>query len=128
MRRPGRAAGFGLAVVSVFCLSAVITHTVEAEGLPAAAVSAPSAVEGVKKGRRYALVIGINDYQHLGKLECCRQDAEQLAKVLLDRAGYDSDFTCLIINGEVPRQFEPLHMHGELLCARDLPGGPHDTF
>jgi len=57
--------------------------------------------------RRYALVIGINEYEYLGKLQCCRQDAEELARVLVERAGFDPLRVCLVADGERPRQFQP---------------------
>jgi len=59
--------------------------------------------------RRYALVIGINEYEYLGKLQCCRQDAEELARVLVERAGFDPDYVCLMADVERPRPFQPTY-------------------
>ena len=47
-------------------------------------------------GERYALVIGIDGYQHLGKLKTCVADAEALAKVLVERAGFDRERVILL--------------------------------
>ena len=39
-------------------------------------------------GERWALLIGIDDYQALGKLKYCAADAEALGRVLVARSGY----------------------------------------
>jgi len=62
-----------------------------------------------RPGRRFALVIGINDYDLLGKLESCRADAEAIARVLVDRAGFEPGRLCLLADGERPRQFQPTY-------------------
>ena len=51
---------------------------------------------GAWGGERYALVIGINGYEHLGKLTTCVADAEALAKVLVQRAGFASDHVVVL--------------------------------
>lgn len=40
---------------------------------------------------RWALLIGINEYQSMGKLKYCREDAEGLAKVLVHGARFPSE-------------------------------------
>ncbi|MEQ9638409.1 MAG: caspase family protein [Alphaproteobacteria bacterium] len=55
--------------------------------LPLAAVHADQSRDEVF-GAFHALVIGINDYQHLPKLESAIGDAEEVGKVLEDRYGY----------------------------------------
>lgn len=55
--------------------------------LPLAGVRADQGAGDVF-GRYHALVIGINDYQHLPKLESAVGDAEQVARVLEERYGF----------------------------------------
>lgn len=55
--------------------------------LPMAAGRANQSADEVF-GAYHALVIGINEYQHLPKLETAVGDAEEVAKVLEDRYGY----------------------------------------
>lgn len=43
---------------------------------------------GEPEGDRWALIIGINDYQHVGTLNYCRQDAEALKGTLVEEAGF----------------------------------------
>jgi len=50
-------------------------------------------------GERWALLVGINDYQALGKLDTCRADAEGLAKVLTEKCGYREDRVALLVDG-----------------------------
>jgi uncharacterized caspase-like protein len=42
-------------------------------------------------GERFAVVVGINDYQRLGKLKTCVADAKALASVLERQAGFGGD-------------------------------------
>jgi uncharacterized caspase-like protein len=59
-------------------------------------------------GNRYALVIGINNYELLGKLDSARQDAEAFADVLLQNCGFDPDRLCLITdNPKRGHEFQP---------------------
>ena len=73
----------------VLCVSALIPSATHAEG------------------RRYALVIGINDYELLGKLEFCRSDAEAVAETLMSRGGFDRGRTLLMADGEREKRFQP---------------------
>lgn len=53
------------------------------------AVSALLALSpAVVSADRFALVIGIDDYQAFGKLKTCRNDAKTLARVLVENAGF----------------------------------------
>lgn len=51
-------------------------------------LAAICALERRAVGERYALVIGIDGYEHLGKLKTCVNDAEALAKVLTEQGGF----------------------------------------
>jgi len=42
-------------------------------------------------GERWAVLIGIDDYEHIGKLQCCVADVELTAAVLREHGGYDDD-------------------------------------
>jgi len=87
--------------------------------LPARAADAPSA-----SARHYALIVGINEYDHLGKLECCRQDAEAVAKVLVENAGYDPVRVCLLTDGQAKRANLPTYANllRRLKQFTELPG------
>ncbi|MHC4591479.1 MAG: SUMF1/EgtB/PvdO family nonheme iron enzyme [Planctomycetota bacterium] len=61
------------------------------------------------EGQRYALVVGINDYEQLGTLGHCRQDAEALAQALVEVAGYDDGAVRLLADGDRPAAFQPTH-------------------
>lgn len=51
-----------------------------------ALASSPEAIE--KNGSYYALVVGINQYRHLPKLQTAVNDAESVAKILQDQYGF----------------------------------------
>jgi uncharacterized caspase-like protein/predicted nucleic acid-binding Zn-ribbon protein len=55
-----------------------------------------SAIPDVDFGRYHALVIGNNDYRHLRRLQTAVADAEDLAKVLRERYGFE---TTTVIDG-----------------------------
>lgn len=48
----------------------------------------------------HALVIGINDYRKAPPLGYARQDAEAVAKVLVDRIGFAASNVCVLIDAE----------------------------
>lgn len=56
---------------------------------------------------RYALVIGVDGYQELGRLKSCVADAQALAKVLVDRAGFDSGKVVLVTDASTEPQNRP---------------------
>ncbi|MBI4384658.1 MAG: SUMF1/EgtB/PvdO family nonheme iron enzyme [Nitrospinae bacterium] len=49
----------------------------------------PAANPGVETGRYYAIVIGINEYQHLPKLQTAKKDAEDVARLLREKFGFE---------------------------------------
>jgi formylglycine-generating enzyme len=65
---------------------------------------APSAVVA---GERFALVVGIDDYQALGKLKTCRADARALARVLVERGGFDRRRVVLLTDDAEEPQNRP---------------------
>lgn len=48
------------------------------------------------EGTRFALLIGINKYRNLGRLNTCGADARELARVLIERAGFPEDQVILM--------------------------------
>ena len=68
------------ALRAAFCLAAILL-------LGVAGLRAAGAEEN-PFGTYHAVVIGINDYQHLPKLESAVGDAEEVARVLEDRYGF----------------------------------------
>ena len=81
------------------------------------------------EGRRWALLVGINDYQQVGDLKFCRQDAEGLREVLLERAGFDPDRT-VILTGNATRVKElamESNIRGRIKQFSKL-AGPDDTL
>jgi len=52
------------------------------------AVALPSSEEPEESGKNYALVIGINQYQQLTKLNTAANDAQEVAKVLREQYGF----------------------------------------
>jgi len=51
------------------------------------------------QGKRWALLIGIDGYQTLGRLEYCAADARALADVLVERCGYDANRVVVLTDG-----------------------------
>lgn len=64
------------------------SSTVAANSMPAASPSAP-ALGSLVAVKQYALVIGINNYRHLGKLNTAVNDAQEVAQVLRDLYGFE---------------------------------------
>ncbi|HUT56914.1 MAG TPA: caspase family protein [Phycisphaerae bacterium] len=60
----------------------------------------PSASTAGAAGERWALLIGINEYQAAGKLQFCREDAQALGKVLVERGGFNPDRVVVLADGE----------------------------
>ncbi|NQT89020.1 SUMF1/EgtB/PvdO family nonheme iron enzyme, partial [bacterium] len=58
-------------------------------------------------GDHYALVIGIDGYQHLGKLKTCVADARALADVLVARAGFDAKRVLVLTDKAEDRAAHP---------------------
>lgn len=61
------------------------------------ALAGPPAAES--EGRRWALVVGINDYQHVGGLRFCRQDAQAVGAVLVEQAGFPARRVIVLTDG-----------------------------
>ena len=51
-------------------------------------------------GERWALLVGINEYQAAGKLQFCREDAQALGKVLVERGGFAPNRVVTLVDGE----------------------------
>ncbi|MGB2614610.1 MAG: SUMF1/EgtB/PvdO family nonheme iron enzyme [Phycisphaerae bacterium] len=64
-----------------------------------AAPSAEPASEPKPEGDRWALLIGINEYQAAGRLQFCREDAQALGKVLVERGGFNPDRVVVLADG-----------------------------
>jgi len=60
-----------------------------------------------KPGERYALVIGIDDYEALGKLKTCRADAKALAKVLVENCAFPRENVVLLTDDQEERKDVP---------------------
>ncbi len=56
--------------------------------VPQAKTPAPNL--SVETGRYYAIVIGINEYRHLPKLQTAKKDAEDVARVLREKFGFET--------------------------------------
>ena len=56
---------------------------------------------------RWAVVIGIDEYQALGKLTVCRNDAKALAKVLIESGSYDESRVILMTDDAAESQNRP---------------------
>ncbi len=61
----------------------------------------------LEQGDRFALVIGIDDYQTLGKLKVCRNDAKAVARVLVEAAGYPQKRVLLLTDDAEASQNRP---------------------
>jgi len=70
-----------LCMVSISCLAA----WGDVHGVAPPSAGSEAAPD---RGDPWALLIGINDYQHVGDLKFCRQDAEALRTVLVQNAGF----------------------------------------
>ena len=66
----------------------------------AAARGAEPASEPKPEGERWALLVGINEYQAAGRLQFCREDAQALGKVLVERGGFNPDRVVVLADGE----------------------------
>jgi len=77
-------------------------------------------------GERYAVVIGINDYESMGKLSTCRADAKAMAQVLVDRAGFEKDFVILMTDDAQQAKDRPtlgrMGQRIEQVCQLAQPG------
>lgn len=92
------------------------------------AAMAPAQEPPNPPGERWALCIGINDYQRMGKLRFCRQDAEELAKVLVENAGFEQKRVRTMTDGTTAAQDRPTlgNLRSRIRQFTELPG-PDDT-
>ena len=65
----------------------------------AAAHGAEPASEPAPEGERWALLVGINEYQAAGRLQFCREDAQALSKVLVEQGGFSPDRVVVLADG-----------------------------
>ncbi|HUT57522.1 MAG TPA: caspase family protein [Phycisphaerae bacterium] len=73
--------------------------------IPAALLAAEYSPEA--EGERFAVVIGIDEYQALGKLTVCRNDARVLARVLIETGGYAEGRVVLMTDDATEPQNRP---------------------
>ena len=66
-----------------------------------------SAGEAAPAGKRWAVVIGIDDYQDLGKLTTARNDAKALAQTLIENGGYAENRVILLTDDAAESQNRP---------------------
>ncbi|HUT60104.1 MAG TPA: caspase family protein [Phycisphaerae bacterium] len=59
------------------------------------------------EGERFAVLIGIDEYQALGKLTVCRNDAKALAQVLIESGGYAEGRVILMTDDAAEPQNRP---------------------
>jgi len=71
------------------------------------AFGAVPAAELAPEGERWAVVIGINDYQDLGKLTTARNDAKALAQVLVESGGFAENRVILMTDDAPEPQNKP---------------------
>ena len=64
-------------------------------------------LSSVAHADRFALVVGIDDYEAFGKLKVCRNDAKELAKVLVERAGFPEKRVVLLTDDAEEPQNQP---------------------
>jgi len=76
----------------------------------------PTATGKLKTGRYHALIIGINDYKHLPKLETAVNDAREVDRLLRDRFGFT---TTLILNATRSEIMNGFNRARETLSADD---------
>jgi len=71
-------------------------------------LAAPCAhAQRYSSGERMAVVIGIDDYQALGRLTTCRNDAEEIARTLVESAGYAPNRVILLTDDAKKPQNRP---------------------
>jgi len=75
--------------------------------LPALLVLSSVIPASTLAGQRYALVIGIDGYQELGKLTTCVADAKALAKVLVERCGFPEAKVVVLTDDAAEPQNKP---------------------
>jgi len=77
---------------------------------------APRAPDLAFAPRRWALVVGANDYEHLGRLRYARSDAAAFAKTLVESLGFRGDAVRLLTDDSRDARFLPTagHVIGEL--------------
>ncbi len=94
-KRPARKPFFVVVLLASF-VSGLSTYCQEPGKQPLAPAQA------ISLGPYYALVIGINNYQNLGKLQTPVNDAKALAKLLQEQYGFKE--TRLLLNGRATRK------------------------
>lgn len=81
---------------------------------PPATVTAPTPLQPVLlpgntkgSGVGLALLVGVNDYEMMGKLDNCRQDAIEMRNALVSRGGYSADRVVLLTDGASSTENRP---------------------
>ena len=62
-------------------------------------------------GERWAILIGIDDYQHLSKLQCCVADVNLMAAVLREHCGYEDDRIVMVTDKAEDTRFRPTRVN-----------------
>ena len=93
--------GLGEALVILLVALWLLPLSVARAELASPPVSSPAT------GDRFAVIIGIDEYQALGKLTVCRNDAKALAKILVESGGYDEGRVILMTDDAAEPQNRP---------------------
>ena len=98
-------------------------------GIVVAVLAANAAQAAENSGERWALLIGINNYQRMGDLKYCRQDAEALGKVLVEEAGFPVKRVRVMSGGAAKQQDKPTlgNLRSRIRQFTDFPG-KNDTL
>ncbi len=114
-------------LVSVAVLALVGPPGARAAPAPDASDAAPAPAPA--DGDRWAVVIGIDAYQDLGRLTTCRADARALARVLIERGGYTPNRVILMTDDAPEPQDRPtLATLRKRIERTARVAGPRDTL
>ena len=75
------------------------------------AIGVGSANQQVRKGRSWALLIGVDKYLRVPRLKCCAADAKLLAKVLVQQSGFDKDRVLVLTDDARDPTYMPLRIN-----------------
>jgi uncharacterized caspase-like protein len=56
------------------------------------------------EGIPYLLMIGVDDYMHLSKLNCSAKDVQDLANILIEKYQFEQENTHILLNSEATRK------------------------
>lgn len=95
--------------------------------LPSTLVAVVLSAAPASAADRWAVLIGINGYQEVGRLRSCAEDAKALAQALIERAGY-KDKTVFVLTDGAPKARRPtfLNIHHWIITVA-ANAGPSDS-